>query len=200
MSLHITLNHPQFPWRRTENKEFDMLSDDEARELYEKLSEWLRAHDRASLADDVAREIAIGRRVSRKISIPSESSDSTDSVGRPPRRESRTSADFVGRDPFTAIESLALLIDGIELSIVSPGMMAEKLLQTIGTDSSVADLAIASDDPSSDIYRVRHSDVATSTALAEQLRSVLVELRAEIHMSLRSSPAPQRAGPSIGSS
>lgn len=60
-----------------EKDAFNMLTDEEAADLYEKLSEWLRSHAHSSLADDVAREIAIGRRVSRKVSVPPEDSVAT---------------------------------------------------------------------------------------------------------------------------
>lgn len=111
------------------------------------------------------------------------------------RRERRTSADFVGRDPFTPIEKLSLLVEGIELSLVAPGMMAEKMLQTIRMDGSEPDLAIASDDPGSAVYRVAQSDVSTSAAIVRQLQHLLAELKAEIEASSPGSAALSRARP-----
>jgi hypothetical protein len=59
-------------------------------------------------------------------------------------------------------------------------MMAEKLLQTIGTEEAETELAIVSDDSTSSEYRVAQSDVEASMALAKKLQALLSEIGSEI--------------------
>ncbi|ESX02329.1 hypothetical protein NKJ16_29535 [Mesorhizobium sp. M0179] len=81
-------------------------------------------------------DVEAGRPVERKLSV--RQSPGLDELAGAPRSRTTTSGDFVGREDYSKVEQLDMLIAALGVAYVAPQMMATRFLDTIVSCSEQA--------------------------------------------------------------
>ncbi|NBC37811.1 hypothetical protein GTZ99_14745 [Novosphingobium sp. FSY-8] len=90
-------------------------------------------------------DVEAGRRVDRK--LPVHQSPGVDVLTEVPRSRTTTSGEFVGKEDYTAIEQLDLLVAALGVAFLAPQMMATRFLNAITTYGGDSGAKIAHENP-----------------------------------------------------
>ena len=112
------------------------ISDDEAVRLINHIESTVREvasvpnmQGIAGLVDQWRADVEAGRTIERKVSV--RPSPGVDEPTETLRLRSTTSGDFVGKEDYTVLEQLDMLVVSLCLAFLAPSMMSERLLDTI---------------------------------------------------------------------
>lgn len=137
------------------------------------------------LIDQWKADVEAGRPVERKLSVPQ--SPVHDAVPDTPHVPSKTRGDFIGKEEFTNLEQLEMLVDALCLAFLAPSMMSRRILDTIETSGWKRDqqdepgpvaylLGDPTADPSPSSVPISRMTVAQSHESTEGLAALLGEI------------------------
>ena len=138
------------------------ISEDEAGRLIEIIERTVRGaagHSRGimRLIDQWKADVEAGRPVERKLRV--RQSPDADGLIEGPRSRSKSRGDFVGKEDFTNVEQLDMLVDALGLAFLAPYMMSKRLLDTIENNGAEQNQRRTPPDPV-----IRFDEVATADA------------------------------------
>jgi hypothetical protein len=102
------------------------MTEDDAHEYQIALNKILTDHGLSWLVEQANERIALGKTVSRQVPT----SGVEDVSGEVRRARGRT-AEFLATEPFNEVEKLAIILDAIDLGLVSPPKMQQQTLENI---------------------------------------------------------------------
>lgn len=146
------------------------------------------------LIDQWKADVEAGRPIERK--LPVRRSLGVDGSIDAPRSRSTTSGDFVGKEDYTNVEQLDMLVVSLYLAFLAPSTMSERLLDTIEKYSGEKDqhekpdpvvdlLGVASTDASRTFTRISRETIAQSNGSTSKLASLLNEIIQEAGLTPR---------------
>ena len=177
------------------------VSDDEAERLISHIVETVRGVAGESsmrgiteLIDQWKADVEAGRPIERKLRI--QPSPSLVEFADTRRSRSATSGDFIGKEDYTILEQLDMLVVSLYLAFLVPSMMSERLLGTIEkygrtkdqqekSDPIIHLLGVATTDVSSTSPRISHETIAQSNESTEKLATLLNEIVQEAGLTPR---------------
>lgn len=112
------------------------ITEDDARNLIPKIEAAVR--EAASGADKQGvinllkqwrAEVEAGRSIDRKLSV--QKSPGLDELAGVPRSSTTSSGEFVGKEDYTSIEQLDMLVETLGLAFIAPQMMASRFFEAV---------------------------------------------------------------------
>lgn len=156
------------------------ISEDEAAQLIAHIEKTLRAvasdPRQAGIIDLLNQwrsDVEAGRRVDRKLSV--RQSPGVDMLAETPQSRTTISGEFVGKEDYTAIEQLDLLVAALGVAFLAPQMMATKFLNAITTYGGGTGEKIAIENPQ--IHLVGVGDTGTVESRPEISSITIVQSR-----------------------
>lgn len=114
------------------------ISDDEATSLIEHIEQTVREaatrQDKPGITEIINQwrsDVEAGRPVERKLKV--RQSPGLDVLSETPRSPTTSSGDFVGRESFSPIEQLDMLVAALGVALLAPQMMARRFMNTISS-------------------------------------------------------------------
>ena len=161
------------------------ISEEEAERLINHIEETVRriASDPdmrgiIGLIDQWKADVEAGRSIERK--LPVRRSPDLDGLIDTPRSRSTTSGDFVGKEDYTNVEQLDMLVVSLGLAFLVPSMMSKRLLGTITKYSEGQDQE-ERPDPVIHLLGVTTTDVSrTSSSISRETIAQSYESTAEL--------------------
>ncbi len=153
------------------------ISEEEAKRLISHIEETVRevASDpdmrgTIGLIDQWKADVEAGRSIERKIRLqPSQSHDGLTGTSR---SQLTTSGEFIGKEDYTPVEQLDMLVVSLCLAFLVPSMMSERLLDTIEKYSGEQD----QQEKSVPVFRlVRVADTDTSRTSSDISRETIAQ-------------------------
>lgn len=149
------------------------------------------------LIDQWKADVEFGRPVERRLSIRrSYDSHSYTDTGR---SESRTSGDFIGKEDYSSLEQLEMMVVALGLAFLAPHMMSKRVLDTISKysgdqqqdqqerklDPIVRFLGVATTETSQGSTDISHSTIEQSQQSTIALADILNEIGEEAELPKR---------------
>jgi hypothetical protein len=147
------------------------ITEEEAQEYQTALGKILDEHGLSWIADQANERMILGKTMSKQVS---ESKLIPDMFGGM-RRGRRRTAEFLATEPFNEIEKLQILLDALDLGLVSPPKMQEKTLENIGLDHGEVGFVDEGVPGRSHSYRI--GDLGRPTQIAEAIREAVRQIR-----------------------
>ena len=179
------------------------ISEDEAERLINHIEETVRsfASDPGmrgviGLVDQWKADVEAGRPIERRLSVRRSSGPVQDDLFDVPPSPSTTSGDFIGKEDYTNVEQLDMLVNSLGLAFLVPPMMSKRLLDTITKyseeqnqeerpDLVVRFLGATTTDVSRISPPVSRETIAQSYASTEELAALLNEIVQEAELTPR---------------
>jgi hypothetical protein len=169
------------------------ISNDEAAKLVDHIEIAVRKaaaeQDKPGILDIINQwrsDIEAGRQIERKLTV--RQSPGLDVLSDTPQSRRSSSGDFVGKEDYTPIEQLEMLIAALGIAFIAPEMMAQRFMDTIaefgGTDTTVPhDPSIRlvgfgeADEPGPDhMARISRGSIRQSREQTSKLAALLLEI------------------------
>lgn len=180
------------------------ISNDQAAHLIEHIEHSVRVEatkqDKQGIIDIINQwrsDVEAGRQIERKLTV--RQSPGLDVLSDTPRTRSTSSGEFVGKEDFTPIEQLDMLITALGLAFVAPQMMAQRFIDAIseysGADAKAQEepvvrfIELGEDtdlEPDADYQdRISRQSISQSREHVEDLATLLLEISDEAGLSHR---------------
>lgn len=180
------------------------ISNDQAAHLIEHIEHSVRVEatkqDKQGIIDIINQwrsDVEAGRQIERKLTV--RQSPGLDVLSDTPRTRSTSSGEFVGKEDFTPIEQLDMLITALGLAFVAPQMMAQRFIDAIseysGADAKAQEepvvrfIELGEDtdlEPDADYQdRISRHSISQSREHVEDLATLLLEISDEAGLSHR---------------
>jgi hypothetical protein len=170
----FNLSYNQQHVRRALRKgEWMAITEDDAREYQIALTRILTDHGLSWIVEQANERIALGKTVSKRVF---ESGPILEMVPGETRRGRRRTAEFLATEPFNEIEKLKIILDALDLGLVSPPKMQEQSLENIALAAGEVRFVDEAAPGGSHSYRL--DDLEKSTHIAATLEDIVRQIRA----------------------
>jgi hypothetical protein len=147
------------------------ITEDDAREYQLALNNVLAKHGLSWIANQANERISLGKTVSKQVL-----ERITPDIFGEMRRGRRRTAEFLATEPFNEIEKLEIILDALDLGLVSPPKMQEQTLENIGVDRGEVRFVDEGALRHSHWYRIE--DLERPTRIAEAIGEIVRQIRA----------------------
>jgi hypothetical protein len=147
------------------------ITEDEAHEYRVALNEILSERGLSWIVQQADERIALGKTTSRR--LPTGELFPEALGGEVRRRRGRT-AEFLATEPFNELEKLEIMLDALDLGLVSPPKMEQQMLENIALGAGEVQFVDEAAPDRSHGYRTQDlaHPVQIATALAEVVRKI----------------------------
>jgi len=165
------------------------MTDDEADDLYNKLTTELRGKRDAELPSErddflkaIEAQIDSGKPVPVTLKVRSEKIV-PDALTGIRRAESTSSGEFIQRQEYTPREKLEILLNGLELATVVPPLMAQAFIaetSRLSANLASAGIRLGDDQTADPLQSLQITTVGAAVESSRPLRTLIEEIRREL--------------------
>lgn len=157
--------------RRTKG-EWMAISESDAHEYQIALNKILTDHGLSWIVEQANERIALGKTVSKQLST---GGLFPEVVGGEVRRGRGRMAEFLATEPFNEVEKLVIVLDALDLGLVSPPKMQQQTLENIALDAG--EVRFVDEAAPSRSHGYRLDDLGPSAHIGTALGEVVSKLR-----------------------